>query len=76
MIENGPGWVRIKHQDTGGEAEITQAAFDEPSSGGYVSYPERGWTIIEQHPGTETPVAVAAPPSGLVPALGADGGDD
>lgn len=56
MIENGPGWVRITHPDIDGTAEVTQASFDEPTGGGYKSYEDRGWSIVERYQDPSAPV--------------------
>jgi hypothetical protein len=48
MIENGPGWVRMKHPETGGEAEATEAAFDEV-------WQPKGWEIVERYSDPSAP---------------------
>lgn len=65
MIENGPGWVRIKHAETQGEAEITQDAWDEPTAATFTSFADRGWQVIEtyQDPSTAPQPAVAPRPA-------------
>jgi hypothetical protein len=54
MIENGPGWVRMKHPNTEGEAEVTEAAFDEV-------WKPKGWEIAEKYTDPSAPSAPDTP---------------
>lgn len=46
-LEGGVEWVTIHNPDTGGEAEITRASWDEPTDerAEYLSFADRGFKL-------------------------------